>query len=106
MSKIKNEEVGDPWVPSTILPSQHDLSDIYGLVWETLSAVDVSEHTQEKNGLTYLSWAWGVLMEHYPEAEFQFSEEKFFPDGSCQVECELSIRGASRKMWTSDGLPK
>ena len=70
-------------------------TNVYKEVWDTLSAVDVSEHTQEKGGLTYLSWAWawGVLMEHYPDAEFQFSEEKFFPDGSCQVECEVSIRG-------------
>ena len=27
-------------------------------VWETLSKVDVSDHTEDKNGLTYLSWAW------------------------------------------------
>ncbi len=76
-------------------------TNVYKEVWDTLSAVDVSEHTQEKGGLTYLSWAWawGVLMEHYPDAEFQFSEEKFFPDGSCQVECEVSIRGHDRTMW-------
>ena len=76
-------------------------TNVYKEVWDTLSAVDVSDHTQEKGGLTYLSWAWawGVLMEHYPDAEFEFSEEKFFPDGSCQVECEVSIRGASRSIW-------
>ena len=27
-------------------------------VWETLSAINVNEHTEKKNGLTYLSWAW------------------------------------------------
>ena len=27
-------------------------------VWETLSKIDVNDHTEKKNGLTYLSWAW------------------------------------------------
>lgn len=38
--------------------------------WEVLSKIDCSEHTEEKNGLTYLSWAWawGMLKEHYPMA--------------------------------------
>ena len=42
-------------------------------VWETLSKVNVNDHTEKKNGLTYLSWAWawGVLKEHYPEATFE-----------------------------------
>lgn len=37
--------------------------------WFTeLSAIDVSEHTREKNGLTYLSWmwAWAELKKRYP----------------------------------------
>ena len=42
-------------------------------VWETLSAINVNDHTEKKNGLTYLSWAWawGVLKKHYPSAQFQ-----------------------------------
>jgi len=42
-------------------------------VWETLSAINVNEHTEKKNGLTYLSWAWawGVLKKHYPSATFE-----------------------------------
>jgi len=41
-------------------------------VWETLSKINVNEHTEKKNGLTYLSWAWawGVLKDHYPSARF------------------------------------
>ena len=41
-------------------------------VWETLSQIDVSEHTEEKNGLTYLSWAWawGIVKKHYPKTTF------------------------------------
>jgi len=42
-------------------------------VWETLSKIDVSEHTEQKNGLTYLSWAWawGCLLNHYPNSTFK-----------------------------------
>jgi len=42
-------------------------------VWETLSKIDVSKHTEEKNGLTYLSWAWawGIVKQHYPLARFE-----------------------------------
>ena len=29
----------------------------YKTVWDTLSKVDVSEHTEKKMNLTYLSWA-------------------------------------------------
>ena len=41
-------------------------------VWETLSGIDVNEHTEKKNGLTYLSWAWawGIVKKHYPSATF------------------------------------
>jgi hypothetical protein len=41
-------------------------------VWETLSNIDVNEHTEKKNGLTYLSWAWawGIVKKHYPKATF------------------------------------
>ena len=40
-------------------------------VWETLSKVDVSDHTEEKNGLTYLSWAWawGEVKKAFPQAK-------------------------------------
>ena len=42
-------------------------------VWGTLSKIDVSEHTEKKGNLTYLSWAWawGTLKEHYPDATFE-----------------------------------
>ena len=42
-------------------------------VWETLSKIDVSGFTEQKNGLTYLSWAhaWGALKTYYPDASFE-----------------------------------
>lgn len=44
--------------------------------WEVLSKIDVSQHIEKKNGLSYLSWAWawGVLKQHYPGAWFRKHE--------------------------------
>ena len=79
----------------------------YKTVWDTLSKVDVSEHTEKKMNLTYLSWAWawGVLMEHYPEAKYSFYEDDnhvpfvTLPDGTCEVRCRVSIGDLVREMW-------
>jgi hypothetical protein len=40
--------------------------------WELLSKIDVSQHVEKKNNLTYLSWAWawGILKNEYPNATF------------------------------------
>jgi len=90
-------------------------------VWDTLSKINVSQHTEEKMGLTYLSWAWawGVLKDHYPSAKYSFEEWEYtletngtgerpletildyrmYPDGTGSVECEVSIGNVSAKMW-------
>jgi len=56
-------------------------------VWEKLSKIDVNDHTEKKNGLTYLSWAWawGVLKNEYPEATF---EKHVQPDGMPYIKDE------------------
>ena len=70
-------------------------------IWETLSKVDCSKHVEKKNGLSYLSWAWawGVLMEYYPEATFEFGEPSIMPDGTMMVFCTVTIGENSRRMW-------
>ena len=49
--------------------------------WSVLSKIDVSEHVEKKNNLTYLSWAWawGILKDKYPQASF----EKHWFDHEC-----------------------
>lgn len=71
----------------------------YGEIWKKLSAIDVSEHTEKKNGLTYLSWAWawGVMMEHYPDAQYHFTINKH-DDGTAEVHCVLNIGNCVRTM--------
>lgn len=85
-------------------------------IWDTLSKIDVSEHIEHKGGLSYLSWAWawGTLMEYYPEAEYHFSQFAqpteagaiapaldvlIYPDKSCAVHCLVTIGDVTRKMW-------
>ena len=45
-------------------------------VFETLNAVNCNEHTEKKNGLTYLSWAWAwaEVKKRYPGAFFTIYE--------------------------------
>ena len=47
-------------------------------VYEVLSKIDVSEKTEAKNGLTYLSWAWAWHMAkiNFPSANYIVYENK------------------------------
>ena len=73
----------------------------FASVWATLSQVDVSDRIEKKQNLSFLSWAWawGTLMEHYPEAEYSFQEPESATDGSLMVFCTVTIDSLSRQMW-------
>lgn len=55
--------------------------------FQDLNAVNVNEHTEKKNGLTYLSWAWawGELKKRHPLSFYTVYENKdcwnYFTDG-------------------------
>lgn len=55
--------------------------------FEVLNAIDVSDKTEKKNNLTYLSWAWawGELKKKHPDATYKVYENKdewnYFTDG-------------------------
>ena len=77
-------------------------------IWETLSKIDCTNHIEKKMNLSYLSWAWawGILMENYPEAEISFYEHTEtrvpyveLPDGTAEVRCYVAIEGLQREMW-------
>ena len=70
----------------------------YAEIWDTLSKVDVSEYVEEKMNLSYLSWsrAWWLLMEHYPEATYEYHEGKKFDDGTVEVSVTITIGETSR----------
>jgi hypothetical protein len=74
----------------------------FASIWATLSQVDVSDRIEKKQNLSFLSWswAWGTLMEHYPQAEYCFQEPaEAQRDGSVMVYCTVTIDGLSRQMW-------
>lgn len=81
--------------------SKDSIAADYAKIWETLSKIDVSRHVEKKNGLSYLSWAWawGVLMEHYPHAEYSFSQPELHQDGTVTVHCDIMIGHCHRSMW-------
>lgn len=73
----------------------------YKEIWQNLSAIDCTAHVEKKGNLSYLSWAWawGVLMEEYPEATYSFDAPQVFPDGTQMVFCTVNIGECSRRMW-------
>lgn len=45
-------------------------------IFETLNAINVNEHVEKKNGLSYLSWAWAwaEVKKAYPGAQYKIYE--------------------------------
>jgi len=74
-------------------------------VWATLSQINVNDHTNKKGNLTYLSWAWawGTLMDKYPESKYTFDTPIMLDNGTVEVWVTLYIKQAkqtiSRQMW-------
>lgn len=72
-------------------------------VFETLSGVDVSKKTENKNGLTYLSWAWAwaEVKKKYIDTSYkvyerdsEFGPINYFTDGkTCWVKTGVTING-------------
>lgn len=84
-------------------------------VFASLYTIDVNEKTEEKNGLTYLSWAyaWAEIKKRYPDASYEIA--KF--DGKPYIhDCDLgymvfttvTIEGQTHEMWlpVMDGANK
>lgn len=61
--------------------------------------IDVSEHIEKKNNLSYLSWAWAVdvLLQNDPDAAWEHPEEKVYPDGTVMVFAVVKAFGKERK---------
>ena len=73
-------------------------------IWDTLSAIDVSEFTEQKMNLTYLSWARAVmLVSNVYEMKYKFCDidglpYRLLPDGSAEVITEITIGKHKRQM--------
>lgn len=69
-------------------------------VFETLNSINVNGHTEKKNGLTYLSWAWAwaEVKKAYPDATYTIYENRdglfYHTDGNtCWVKTGVTING-------------
>lgn len=65
-----------------------------------LNAINCNEHTEKKNGLTYLSWAWAwqIVKSNFPDANYTIYENEdgwnYFTDGrTCWVKTGVTING-------------
>lgn len=75
-------------------------------VFEKLNAINVNEHTEKKNNLTYLSWAWAwaEVKKQYPEATYEikmFDGKPFLYDENLgyMVMTSMTIEGLTHEMW-------
>lgn len=65
-----------------------------------LNAINCNEHTEKKNGLTYLSWAWAwqMVKSNFPDATYTIYENRdgwnYHTDGrTCWVKTGVTIGG-------------
>lgn len=65
-----------------------------------LNKINCNEHTEKKNGLTYLSWAWAwqIVKSNFPDAYYTIYENEqgipYFTDGkTCWVKTGVTING-------------
>ena len=86
---------------------------------EELLTLNVNEKTEEKNGLTYLSWswAWAELLKKYPSATYEIVKFEdngklvpymFDKETGYMVFTKLTIENITREMWlpVMDGANK
>lgn len=73
-------------------------------IWDTLSQIDVSDFTEKKQNLTYLSWAhaWGVMCKHFPDTTYDFTSQEF-SDGTVEYTCYVTVnhggQSHTQMMW-------
>lgn len=75
--------------------------------FNTLNAINVNDRTEEKNGLTYLSWAWAwtEVKKQYPDAKYEIKKfENNLPyvyddKTGYMVFTEVTIEGITHEMW-------
>lgn len=74
------------------------MCEVKDSVFAILSKVDVSDKTEKKGNLTYLSWAWawGEVKKRYPEAKYTIYESvdgcMYHTDGrTCWVKTGVTI---------------
>jgi hypothetical protein len=75
-------------------------------IFETLNKVNVNGHTEQKNGLTYLSWAWawGEFKKAFPDAVYEvvkFDGKPYVYDENLGYMCytTVTVGELTHEMW-------
>lgn len=71
-----------------------------------LRLINVNEHTEKKDGLTYLSWAWAwdVFKQNRPDAVYEIGKTSeglpyFESDAGAMVYTKVTSNGETHEMW-------
>lgn len=75
--------------------------------FEEIAAINVNEHTEKKNGLTYLSWAWAwaEFCKIHPDATYKVYKDEsglpyvFDPNTGFMCYVEVTADGITHEMW-------
>ena len=75
-------------------------------VFEVLNNTNVNGHTEGRNGLTYLSWAWAwaEVKKAYPDAQYEIEKFNGLPYvfdelTGYMVYTKVTIKGITHEMW-------
>lgn len=75
-------------------------------IFETLAEINVNEHTEKKNNLTYLSWswAWDKFMRVCPDAKYEikkFDDKPYLYDDKLgyMVFTSVTVGNDTKEMW-------
>lgn len=78
--------------------------------FEKLSAINVNAHTEKKNNLTYLSWAWAwsETKKACPDATYKIGETDYDEVLGFMCHTQVTIEGETLEMWlpVMDGANK
>lgn len=80
--------------------------------YRVLSKINVNEHVEKKNGLSYLSWAWAwdTLMSIYPDSYTEIRRPEngmpYWSDGkTCWVDVGVTIVNGSKERTRTEVFP-
>lgn len=70
-------------------------------VFERLSAINVNEHVEKKDGLTYLSWAWAwsEVKKACPDASYKIGATEYDEVLGFMCHTTVTIEGETLEMW-------
>ena len=70
-------------------------------VFERLSSINVNDHVEKKDDLTYLSWAWAwsVTKKECPDASYSILPTDYDEDLGFMCHTSVTIEGQTLEMW-------